>query len=209
VRLPASAPARPGLSLLEVLVAMAIFLMSLIAIGRLLVVGTDVAQEIRDQNEALQICQSKLAEVVSGGISLDSQGETPYDDVPDSPWKWSLDCEQGDVSGIWNVTVHALRSKPDGTTEEVYALSQMVLDPSLRGSTFDSSGNTTSSGTGGSGSQPGANSGSSSGSGTQSSGGSPSPSSGGGGGASSMPAKPSTPTPTPTPSPTGNRGNGR
>jgi hypothetical protein len=202
-----------------VLVAMAIFLMSLVAIGKLLTIGTDVAQEVRAQNEALQICQSKMGEVIGGGIPLQQQGETAYDDVPDSPWKWSLDCEQGDVSGVWNVTVHALRTRPDGTSDEVYALSQMVLDPSLRGSTFDSSGSTTSSGTGGTGSQPGTSSGTSgSGTGSQSSGGSTTPATGGGGSSAPTPSKPSTPTPTPTPtpspkgmtpSPSGNRGNGR
>ena len=70
--------------------------------------------QLAEPSCALQICQAKMAEVISGVLPLESQDETAYDDVADSPWRWSLECEQGDVSGVWNVTVHALRGRPDG-----------------------------------------------------------------------------------------------
>jgi type II secretory pathway pseudopilin PulG len=126
---------RPGLSLLEVLVAMAIFLFSLVALGRLVTASSERALEIRFQSEAIQICQTKLAEVASGAIPLSSQDDSTLDEDPD--WHWSLDAEQGSVSNLWNVTVKASRAGPGGEPRAYCTLTQMVLDPSQRGSSLD------------------------------------------------------------------------
>jgi prepilin-type N-terminal cleavage/methylation domain-containing protein len=125
---------RSGFSLLEVLVAMTIFLFALVAIGGLIALGGDRALEIQYRSQAAQICQSKLAEVVAGSIPLSSQGDSPLDEDPD--WTWSLDAQQGSVTGLWNVKVTASRPRPDGSKIEA-SLQQMVMDPSLRGSTLD------------------------------------------------------------------------
>jgi prepilin-type N-terminal cleavage/methylation domain-containing protein len=142
---------RRGLSLLEVLVALAIFLFSLIVLGRLVVMGSDTALDVQYQSQAAQLCQSKMAEVVSGVVPLNSQNEVPFDEDPD--WTWSLECEQNSIAGLWNVTVHVVRQRPDGGRNEC-SLSQMMLDPSVRGSALDtvpsSSSSSTDSGTGGS-----------------------------------------------------------
>jgi Tfp pilus assembly protein PilV len=142
---------RPGLSLLEVLVAMAIFLFSIVAISRLVIAGADRALETRYRSEAIQVCQQKLARVAIGELPLSSQGDTQDDDDPD--WHWSLDAEQGSISGLWNITVKASRARPDGGLTQYCALTQMVLDPSQRGSSFDTvtingTSNTTGSATG-------------------------------------------------------------
>jgi general secretion pathway protein I len=126
---------RPGLSLLEVLVALAIFLISLIAIGQLITLGGERAVDGQQHGRAAQLCQSKLAEVVAGAVPLTSQSEVPFDEDPN--WVWSLDCTQADAPGLWNVQVRVIRQRSDGTQVE-RSLSQMVLDPSLRGSTMDS-----------------------------------------------------------------------
>ncbi len=125
---------RRGLSLLEVLIALAIFLMSLIVIGRLVTLGGDRALDVQQQGQAAQLCQSKLAEINAGVVPLSSQAEVPFDEDPD--WYWSLEAEQGTVSGLWNVTVRVHRIRSDGSRVEC-SLHQMVLDPSLRGSTAD------------------------------------------------------------------------
>jgi general secretion pathway protein I len=128
------APARNGLSLLEVIVAMSIFLFALVAIGRLINLGTDLALDVEQQSRATQLCQSKLSEVVVGAVPLSSQSNTPFDEDPN--WSWSLECEQASITGLWNVTVKATRQRSNGSKIEC-SLSQMVLDPSIRGTTFD------------------------------------------------------------------------
>ena len=123
---------RAGLTLLEVLVALAIFLVSLIGIGQLITMGADRARDVQQQAESTRLCQSKLAEVVAGVVPVSSsQSSTPFDEDPN--WEWSMDSEQGSVTGLYSITVHVSRSRRDGSRVET-ALSQMVLDPSLRGS---------------------------------------------------------------------------
>jgi hypothetical protein len=119
---------------MEVLAALAIFLISMIALGQLLTVSGERAFEVQQQSHAAQLCQSKLAEVVSGVVPLSSTSES-YDE--DSDWQWTLDAEQDSaITGLWRVQVKAFRDFPDGSHYES-SVSQMVLDPSLRGSTAD------------------------------------------------------------------------
>jgi general secretion pathway protein I len=125
---------RAGFSILEVLVALAIFLFSLVAIGRLVTLGADQAFEVRLRSQAVEICQSKIAEVAAGAIPLQSQSDAPLDEDPD--WHWSLDCEQNTAANLWNVTVKVNRQTAGGNKVEV-TMQEMVLDPSVRGSAFD------------------------------------------------------------------------
>jgi len=152
---------RPGLSLLEVLTALAIFLVSLIALGQLLTISGERAYEVQQQSHAAQLCQSKLAEVVSGAVSLSSTSAS-FDE--DSDWQWNLDAEQdSSITGLWRVQVKVSRDLADGSHYES-TIHQMVLDPSLRGSTADSLqspivGSNPSTGTGGGSSGSGSGSG--------------------------------------------------
>src|SRR5262249_54023829 len=94
---------RRGLSLLEVLVALAIFLLSFVAIGRLINLAGDQALEIQQQSQATRLAQSKLNEVLCGALGLES-AEGDFDEDPE--WHWKVDAEQNsDASGLWNVTV--------------------------------------------------------------------------------------------------------
>jgi general secretion pathway protein I len=172
----AKARARKGITLLEVLVALAIFLLSLIAINQLVSLGADRARDVQLQSQGLQLCQSKLAEVVVGVVPIQApQSNTPFDEDPN--WQWSMDSDANtSITGLYTVTIHVSRQRPDGSRFEV-ALSQMIMDPSLRGSV----GTTTSSSSTGtsSSSQTGSSSSTTSGSTSTSSGSVISPSGGG------------------------------
>src|SRR5947208_9569279 len=109
-------PSRPssprrGLSLLEVLVALAIFLLSFVAIGRLVTLASDHAIELQQQSQATRLAQSKLNEVLCGALTLES-AEGSFDE--DADWQWSVDAEQG-TAGLWTVTVTVKR--PGGEPE--------------------------------------------------------------------------------------------
>jgi hypothetical protein len=126
-----AAASRPGVSLLEVLVALAIYLLALIAIGRLITFGADRARDVEQQAQAIQLGQSKLAEVMAGAVPVGAPlANAPFDEDP--AWEWSMDSEQGNITGLWTVTIHVSRQRPDGSRLEA-SLTQMVLDPSLRG----------------------------------------------------------------------------
>jgi Tfp pilus assembly protein PilV len=126
---------RAGLSLLEVLVALAILLFSIVALNQALNIGTSNAVDMQQHMQASQLVQSKMAEVYCGAVPLTSVADTPFDEDPD--YTWSLDAEQNSVANLWTVTVTVTRSRGDGSKMET-KLSQMILDPSIRGTSFDS-----------------------------------------------------------------------
>jgi len=127
---------RRGLTLMEVLVSLAIFLFALVAIGQLLNFGTDRALEARYTQQAAFLCQSKLNELSVGSIALQSAGEDRFDDGGVT-WNWTVDCNQGDVSGLWTVKVSVYKDSGFGQQIKV-TMSKMILDPANRGSTGDS-----------------------------------------------------------------------
>jgi type II secretory pathway pseudopilin PulG len=135
VRTPvADAPGtkRSGLSLLEVILALAIFLMSLVALGQLISLGGDMARDVQWISRAMMLAESRMAELSAGSLPLTSQSETPCDDDPD--FSWSVDAEADSLPGLFRVTVTVSRQRTDGSKFES-KLNQMVLDPTARGNT--------------------------------------------------------------------------
>src|SRR4051812_42042043 len=100
MRLPSVARARPGLTLLEVLVALAIFLLALAGLVHLVTVAGNRALEAQYQTRAAELCQSKLAEVQAGAVPLSSQSDVAFDEAPE--YHWSLDAGQGQAAGLYN-----------------------------------------------------------------------------------------------------------
>lgn len=132
---PIHAGRRPGLTLLEVLVALAIFLFAMVVMGGLITTAGDQALEVQYQSQAGQLCQTKLAEVNAGVVPLESQSDVSFDEDPD--WQWSLSCEQdGSVNGLWNVHITVSRERADHTRFET-TVSQLLIDPQIRGSSLD------------------------------------------------------------------------
>src|SRR5262245_25215769 len=102
---------RAGLSLIEVLVSMAIFLMALTALVRVpspalarpVATASPGAAQGQPPARAAVLCRSELAEPAAGAVPLQGQSEAAFDDDPED--RWSLECEQGVTQGLWNVTV--------------------------------------------------------------------------------------------------------
>src|SRR5262249_2011511 len=125
---------REGLTLLEVLVSLAIFLMALVGIGRLIALGNERALDVQQNAEALQRCQSKLAEVAIGSLALRSDsGGYDNQQSPGPNWSWTLECNPASVPNLWSVRATVKCQRQNGDTVQV-TLSQMILDPSARGS---------------------------------------------------------------------------
>jgi prepilin-type N-terminal cleavage/methylation domain-containing protein len=123
---------RSGLSLLEVLVALVIFLSSFVILGQLVKLGGDRAVDTQQQVQAARLCQTKMAEVIAGAVPLTTQSAVPFEEDP--AWQWSLECEQSNHPGLWNVAVHVSRQQARGAA---CTLSEMVLDPQKHGSLQD------------------------------------------------------------------------
>jgi len=108
---------------------LAIFLFSLVGIGQLVNLGTDRGEDVRLQLQAIQLCQTKLAELDVGVIPLVPQTDVAYLDDPN--WHWSVECKRNLLGGLWDAHVTIARLDAKGGRTE-WSLSQMVLDPTLR-----------------------------------------------------------------------------
>ena len=131
-----SRPRRPGLSLLEVVVSMTILLFSVVALSQLISLGSDRALDVQQQATGTMLAQRKMAEVMIGAVPPSSAGFTAFEDDGMSDWQWKLDVNPGSVGGVFNVQVTVKYSAIEGRDFEIQ-LGQMILDPSLRGSSLD------------------------------------------------------------------------
>lgn len=138
---------RRGISLIEVLLSLAIFLLALVAIGRLVDFGSDRAQDAQLQTRGTRLALAKMAEVEAGVISVQSGGAG---DFPEEPgWSWSVEPQPTGPPNVYQVTVRVTRDL-NGKPFEV-SLTQIVYDPALIGSAAQAEKTTTDSSSGGSG----------------------------------------------------------
>src|SRR5262245_64886016 len=98
---------RPGLSLLEVIVALAVFLFSLVSLGHLLNASGNIAITGYYKSEAANLAQSRLADIAAGAVPLESVSDSPADEDPD--YTWSMQEEPADPDGLYQVTVTVSR----------------------------------------------------------------------------------------------------
>jgi Tfp pilus assembly protein PilV len=134
-----TAKGRHALTLLEVIVAMAIFLISVIAIFQLLFLGTERAVDVRLQTRTSMRCQAKLAEIMVGAENLNASAS--YTNFPDGDidkdLQWKIEATPNDDKQLlWTVKVWVKSEMPSGKIVESH-LCQLVLNPAMRGTTFD------------------------------------------------------------------------
>jgi hypothetical protein len=106
---------------------MAIFFIAVVAISRLVDVGTDSELEARLHTTAARLAQAKLAEVEAGIESLEATGG----EFAEEPgWTWQMTAEsQTPNLYLVSVTVSRdLKGRPF-----TLKLSQMILDPTVKG----------------------------------------------------------------------------
>src|SRR5262245_50776701 len=82
---------RIGLTLLEVIVAMAIFLMALVPITRLISLGTEHALDVNHRSQASMLCQSKMDSVKAGVEPLNATGTV---EIGTMTWNYTIESTQ-------------------------------------------------------------------------------------------------------------------
>jgi|GEM_PF-1000693 len=135
---------RKGISLLEVLGATAIFLMSIVAIGELMSTSTDQALDVQYRSRATRLCQSKLNEFASGIEQLSGATSGEFEEEPQ--WTWQADVtSETSAPNLYRVKVTVSRDTSRGPVE--VSMTQFIFDPQQRGqitatTTAPSSGST-------------------------------------------------------------------
>ena len=145
---------RRGISLLEVILAIAILGGSLAVLGELIRIGTLGAASARDLSTAQILCETKLAEVSAGIVMPDPIDSAPADETGE--WLYSVASEQIDQQGLLAVTV-TVHQSPDVIARPVsFTLVRWIVDPAaIPVETTETETGTTSSSTTGAGATTG------------------------------------------------------
>jgi prepilin-type N-terminal cleavage/methylation domain-containing protein len=119
---------RRGLSLLEVILAIAILALSMAAIGELIRIGTISASRAEEYTQAQILADSKLSEIMSGAITADPVTRAQFPTQPD--WYYTIELaatEQTEVMEL-RVTVetHIKRARP-----LAFSLTRWIPDPGI------------------------------------------------------------------------------
>ncbi|MFI4847830.1 MAG: prepilin-type N-terminal cleavage/methylation domain-containing protein [Gimesia chilikensis] len=129
ISIPTQKRTRAGLTLLEVLISLAIFLGALTALSQLIGIGSRAAVQAQLRTQAILKCQSKLAEVLAGAQPLESVSQAAYED--EENWKWSLDVQPGAYENILQLTVSVLYSGAGESVTTSYQLTRQIRDPAM------------------------------------------------------------------------------
>lgn len=120
---------RAGITLFEVLVALAIFLGALAGIAQIVDTGSTAAVTGQLQSEAVLRCETTLAEIVSGVHPLESVQREIYPD--DSAWSWSLTVADGPHPDVIQLTVEVVHARTNGSTDATFTMTRLIRDPQL------------------------------------------------------------------------------
>ncbi len=121
---------RSGLTLLEVMIALAILGTSLAAIGELIRIGADAADRATELTTAQFLCDSKLAEIKSGVLPADSIGPIPFEIFEtEEPWEYMVLVDSVDDQGLLLVEVTVSQLREDGRLPARVTLTTWMIDP--------------------------------------------------------------------------------
>jgi len=104
-----------GLTLLEVVLSIAIFLSTLAVLSQLISTGVRAAVRSRLQTQAVLRCQAKMEEILAGAEPLAEVSEGTFEDDEEDNWRWSLSVEPTDTDNLYKLVVKVWRRTEDET----------------------------------------------------------------------------------------------
>ncbi len=125
---------KAGFSLLEVILALAILFGAIAVLGELGRLGMQNARLTQDLTRAQFLCQSKLAEIISGITPLETIQRAEFDSLyqdSDVPWVYSIETQQIDNGGLYMVRVTVEKNLPAAQRPASFSLVQWIANPIL------------------------------------------------------------------------------
>lgn len=127
---PPPSPLRRGVSLIEVLLAFAIFMISIAGVSVLVRSALEHADQAARTNLCSRLASSKMGELTAGVGDTTLSADGSQGTFPEEPnYQWQLLSRPGEVSGTYDVTVRVWSDPPRPGGE--VSLSQVVIDPAL------------------------------------------------------------------------------
>jgi general secretion pathway protein I len=120
---------RSGLSLLEVVLSITIFVGAVTALSQLSTNGMTAAIQGRLNTQAILRCESKLAEVSAAIEPLEDIADQPFQD--DENWTWTLATSGGPHADVLFVTVTVNYNGQSDLSSTSYSLSKLTRDPAV------------------------------------------------------------------------------
>ncbi len=120
---------RYGLTLLEVIIALGIFLASMSAISQLISNGTQASIQGRLMTQAIMRCESKMAEVIAGVEAMEAVEDVPFAD--DENWLWSMEVVAGPEEGLLELYVFVQYVGGSTLSNTSFSLNRFVRDPQI------------------------------------------------------------------------------
>ena len=121
--------ARRGLTLLEVLLSLALFLGAMAVLSQLWYGGVRASVQSQLRTQAVLRCESKLNEVVAGAVPLQPVSDTPFND--DAGWTWNMQVLPGPHADVWLVIVNVAHPGQGGLSSSGHQLSRLIRDPQV------------------------------------------------------------------------------
>lgn len=123
---------RRGVSLLEVVISVAIFLASLTAILSLLDMGNQSRLSVQLDANAAILCESAMGEYLSGYRDLTSTSDEPLETAdPDDTWLLTTTVEAADGESLLKVTVLVSHVINGSQVNSSFLLTRLIRDPQL------------------------------------------------------------------------------
>jgi type II secretion system protein I len=132
---------RSGLTLLEVILALAILAGSLAALGELAGRSMRNAEVARATSEAQLLCETKLAEIAAGITPADPVSDAPWQSASDleietsQEWLYSVEVKSTDLDGLLSVRVTVRQDRPREKKPVSVTLVRWIVDPGLEAGT--------------------------------------------------------------------------
>jgi type II secretion system protein I len=118
-----------GMTILEVLIALAIFLASAAAIAQLIGTGSQASTEARLEADAVLRAETVMNEIMGGVHLMQSIQGQSFEDDP--AWQWSLTVGDGPHVDLLRLDVTVTRQEPAGEPQISYTLSRLTRNPEL------------------------------------------------------------------------------
>ena len=139
-----------GLTLLEVMLALAILGGALAVIGEITRIGARNAEMARDSATAQRLCENKMAEISAGLTMPQTVTNVPVEELGDQQeWSYSIEIEQLQETGLIGVWVTVQQNPELISRPASFTLTRWMIDPEMvTTQSQDASGTTSSSSTG-------------------------------------------------------------
>ena len=138
-----------GLSLLEVILALAILAGALAVTGEVVRVGADAGLASRELTHAQLWCESRMEQIAVGLLLPEPVGPIAVEEDPSGTWLYTIAAEPIGDQGLLRVMVTVYQDPVQVSRPASYSLVRWMIDPELEASLSTAAMTTTSSATGG------------------------------------------------------------